>query len=271
MDWIELSAVGATLLASMLAWRILGGRNQAALSDELKQVPASLLADAREGSDVRLKGRVVMLGKPLEAPLSGRPCVAWYVSVRSSDRTRTRRIHGWETIIAELDAVDFVLRDASEEARVTTGTLEVELVPDFEGGSGLFITGSERLEPFLAARGKRWKHHVYEFTEAILRPGDIVNIRGSVHTERRPLEEPSDYRGSATGLRVEAASDGLVLVAIDQTSPARRPFRPVPPPPPPSAESTSDPAPANESHSTRADPWDPEGEVRSASGDQDVP
>lgn len=93
--------------------------------------PCSAAADSgvEGGGEARFRGVVAPLGEPLVAPVSGRPCVAYALSIversiaRTRDGTHTQTGTSFHLREADDSVIPFVLRDETGEVLVNLGKL----------------------------------------------------------------------------------------------------------------------------------------------------
>jgi hypothetical protein len=165
----------------------------------LARRPRTRVGEASE-SLLRVTGRVRLRGEPMTAPLSGRPCVAFKVSVVQ------RRGRMWFPVLNLRKAHPFAVADESGEARIdTSGPYKLLLVPELEGQTDWRDrTDAETLKALGDLLESRkiatknwyggWKRTRYE--ESILAEGDKVTVGGmgfhepSAEGTRANLREP---------------------------------------------------------------------------------
>src|SRR5215831_15147909 len=92
-----------------------------------------VLARDAAGAELRVVGRVRPRSREaLRAPITGRPCVAFQVSIDESDG------EGWAERLSLREAQSFVVVDESGRALVDAdGPFELALVTDRQASSGL--------------------------------------------------------------------------------------------------------------------------------------
>ncbi len=111
-----------------IAWEMFFSR-ESRIHRQLAAAPIRPVAEAPQGTTVRLTGRAEPFEEVLMAPLSGRRCVHYRILVEE-------RLHlphmsdPWIDVHREERSVDFLLRDASGVARVCMSAACIALVVD---------------------------------------------------------------------------------------------------------------------------------------------
>ena len=187
-------------------------------------LPATTVANAQEGLELRVKGTVGYLGDeaPLRAPISGRPCAAWRVVIEhyatskdvmlgSGNGKSWRRIHDAQAGEA------FTIADESGEAHIV-GPLSLVLDYDAKGGRRWFKL-SDELEAYCKAQGIWTKPRLgfsrkLRYREGILEAGEEAIVGGVGSWERDPSEREG-YRGVGKRLRLGPLAHGQVVATDD--------------------------------------------------------
>lgn len=184
----------------------------------MRAVPLRRIADVKGGEKVRIVGEVEA-PRTLRAPLSGRACAYWRVTVREQRGSgKSRR---WVTIIDEQEGVDFFLRDGMAKALIKTAHAQAVLDQDGRYVSGFMRDAPPELEVFLAQRGHSSKGWFFnknmQYREGIVEPGETVAAVGVGRWERDPDEEPTagGYRDVIQPRRLvlDRPEDGLLLIS----------------------------------------------------------
>lgn len=198
-----------------IAWYF--GKRQA-LTRRLKDAKAWSIGELPEDTLGKIVGVARPVGETLTAPISGRPCVFFEVSVVQD--------HGKSssTIIHELQGVPFFLEDGTGRALVDPSGAEVVLEQDFSTSSGTLDDATPIETAFLQRHGKEPKGWVFNkslsYRESIIHIGEKICVLGSGVREPDPDAPPSmDYRGAMpTRLRLTNARDHkLVISDVDST------------------------------------------------------
>jgi hypothetical protein len=175
------------------------------------------IAEAKAGEIVRVAGKVKALGPLHAAPLSGRPCVYYEVSVeeyRSSGKSGK-----WVEIIHDTDGSDFLVVDATGKARVSTREMKALIVRDHKRESGTLNEAPPDLEAYLARHGRKSKGWIFNrnirYREGVLAPGEEVVVLGEAAWEQDPdpTEAGTGYRNSPKRLVLRSRPDGLLLAS----------------------------------------------------------
>ena len=153
--------------------------------------------DRAEGA-VRLTGQVHREGNLLEAPISGRPCVAYQIVIH----TRAGGSPGGSIslcLVNQQEACPFLVKDESGIARIDTfGPFVLALPYDRTGRvSGPYPGKHRPLSLFLESMGLkatnwfgRWQRITYE--EAVLEEGHVVSVGGN---SAREIDAAGDSPG----------------------------------------------------------------------------
>jgi hypothetical protein len=189
LTWVSLARVGYYRYFSPLvrAKRILARRRRTPIRDAA-------------GPGLRVTGRVRLRGKALEAPVSGRACVAFQLAVQAHSR------NGWRTVLELREAGPFVVADESGQALVDTAEpFVLALVASEAGSTGwtgrLNPERRQALQALLGARALHWQGGAknLRYQESILDAGRLVSIGGQGVREASPegpranLREPGEW------------------------------------------------------------------------------
>jgi hypothetical protein len=158
---------------------------------------------------VRVTGRIRRDDELLEAPITGRPCVAYELAIHAGSQNTSTGMSGWRRLLHQQQACPFLVADESGTARIdTSAPFVLGLVCDYSGKtSGAYPGKYGAVALFLESVGikptnwlGRWGPIYYE--EGVLVEGDLVAVGGDT------LEQ-IDASGDRTGLR--SAPTRLVL------------------------------------------------------------
>ncbi len=146
----------------------------------MRHVPLVSIDDFPEASAGRIAGRLVYHGRPLRAPLTGRPCAHYLVKVEQY--RHHGRIGSWRTLIEEERSQSFVLRDETGEALVRARRALVAVTKDAHFSSGTLNDATPRLERFLGGHGQESKGLFFNkrlrYKEGVLEEGEEVAACG---------------------------------------------------------------------------------------------
>lgn len=164
----------------------------------LRETPRVAIASAREGQVVKITGVVAADAAPIEAPLSGRPCVCYEILVeeyRSSNNSGS-----WRELLREVQGVSFFVIDATGRALVDPVGCQVTLVDDFSSKSGTWDDANPREQAVLARHQQQATGWVFNRTlrykEGVISVGEVIAVAG-----RGVLEPDPDAVGKVTGFR----------------------------------------------------------------------
>jgi len=160
--------------------------------------PRTWIAAAR-GGPVRVSGRIRRDGALLEAPLSGRPCVACALVADVLQNAGGTGL--WRRLVDLQQAQPFLLTDETGTARVdTSAPFFLALIPDRIGKTSGPYPGKHRaISLFLESNGikainwlGRWRPIYY--AEGVLEQDEIVSVGGDSTLEIDPGGETPSPR-----------------------------------------------------------------------------
>jgi hypothetical protein len=187
------------------------------LKRELRGAKRYSLGELPEQTRGRVVGSAQTLEETLEAPLTGRPCLYFVVTVEQHHSTG--RSSYWRTIIREERGVPFLLSDGTGKAIVDPRSAKVALDVDGRGDSGTFDSPSEREQAFLDRHGTSGQGWVFNkrlrYREAVIEIGETVAILGEGIREPDPTAPPAEaYRGDQpTRLRMTSSPRFPLLIS----------------------------------------------------------
>lgn len=206
-----MAAVGVVAVASWY-WS-----EAARIRRALRRARRVSIADAREGSVVRLQGRVAA-GATLVSPLSSRRCVYYLVIVE--ERVSTGRSNAWHVRIRESRGVPFVIDDGTGRALVDPTNAHVDVDLDITQRSGTFDDPTPAKLEFLAhhgVQGTGWLlNKPLRYREGVFEIGEAVAVLCQPVREPDPdaISATPGYRdGPPTRLRVSGSPDMRILLS----------------------------------------------------------
>jgi hypothetical protein len=183
------------------------------LRRRLRKAVRCRLGEVSENTFARVTGQVRALeGAVLEAPLSGRPCVYYSVSIREMrgsdlvDAGSTHYLLGMKSpgpvIARQQEAITFVLEDAGERAVIDPAKARVSVGCDHVTRSKAAFDASPRQLSLLQLHGlirRNWFNTAeVEYSEGVLEIGEVIVVLGGGRHEPDP--ERPDSRRSAMAL-----------------------------------------------------------------------
>ena len=192
------------------------------LRHALARIRGTTIAQARPGL-VKVRGKVACLGEPLRAPLSGRRCAVFDLTIEQDGELAATT----GTLLHEVRGQDFLLRDGVGKALVrfpplpslwlecrkqTMDAIDGDtLRPDLEG----YLVA--RRGPLAGLGLSRVGLHAHE---GILAPGIDVVVAGEGVWEPDPAPEPgvdaaSAYRDAPRRLVITAPAGGKLMITDD--------------------------------------------------------
>lgn len=193
----------------------------------LLKTPLSRISDLVDGTEVRIAGRVELIGPPLIAPLTGRACVYFDAAV-FDDRYRGRYITRYKDI-SEVNGISFMLNDGTARALIEASPTYMSLTYDMNATSGLFEPTSPVQRAFVERLGGTTPEGVagllnkqLHYREGVIHVGEVIAVMGVC------TREPDPGAPGQTRIRMAGNSERGLLIsdAPDTTLPG--------PPPPPS-------------------------------------
>jgi hypothetical protein len=168
------AVIAVVLMATKFNWKRYEVRRG------LKTVPEAFIGDTIDGEYVRVRGNVYAVGETLRAPLSGRQCVYYHVTV--DEERRGKRNSTFQIIEEELMA-DVILTDGTDYVVVETDEPKTYLVVDREYEQGLWKDADREMKAFLEKHGHSidtfWGfNRRLKYYEAILAPDEELTIAG---------------------------------------------------------------------------------------------
>jgi hypothetical protein len=192
---VVLTAVSMGAVSAVFWWRV--GNWRRGLLRKLAKVPRQEVKWVRDGERVRVVGVVESTLAPLEAPLSGRPCVAWVVVAYLGGPTRRP-----ETVDR---TVDLIVRDSTGIAFAVSA--QAALVLDKSWTHSNLEQPPGKLGEVLSKES--WANRKNEaemrFEEGIIRAGDEVALIGKAHWQADPEGGGGSYREPPKRLALDGA------------------------------------------------------------------
>lgn len=169
------------------------------------------IASFPDGGHGRIAGVARVADQHLEAPLSGRRCVWWRVTVESLSPGGEHSTSSWTQVIDESEAVDFLVEDPTGRVLVRATEAHAVIDPDEHYGEGAIE--DESTTPELAAFLRRWGQSVGDrklrYAEAAITGGDGVEVvgRGRWEPDPDPSAAAGDYRSTPSRLVMAKTDD----------------------------------------------------------------
>jgi hypothetical protein len=179
----------------------------------LRRLPLKTIVNTPEGREVRVSGRTSSLeGGVLEAPITGRKCVAWRVEVRRHSGKSSHRI------LLESDSRDFAIDDDTGRAIVDGTVLDLMSHGETRGTRFMGRAQTPRLDAFLKLHGIETEGVIrpsFSYTERLIEEGQLVTVAGSCTRGVDSTGRGKGYRGDGRLLRVGSLTDGSLPVTTD--------------------------------------------------------
>jgi hypothetical protein len=184
--------------------------------------PRALVHDAQ--GTVRLTGRIRRTGELLQAPLSGRPCVAYELVVDAPPRMSGPGMDARPRLVEVGEACPFLVADESGEARVdTSGPFLMSLSHDLTGDTdGCKYPDEHRaLASFLLSLDVvptnwlgRWRR--FHYAEGVLEEGKLVAVSAESVLEVDAMGERAGPRSQPQRL-VLRGTEAVPLLISDRS------------------------------------------------------
>ncbi len=176
------------------------------------------IKDIEEGLEVKVSGRLSYAEEPLVAPLTGRPCACWEVTVE--EYRKSGNSGSWREIIREQECQPFFIDDDTERALVRDTIPIVAIEKDGHFKSGTFNDASDELESFLYEHGHQSVgmlgfNRSLRYKEGVLEEGEDVAAAGLAHREPDPggHGRSGGYRDAPTIVVIEAPEGGQCMLS----------------------------------------------------------
>ena len=145
------------------------------------------IGELSEGHHARVAGTVRSVGSTIDAPFSGRACVAFYVRVKGQIGPRGTAM---KVDLVEQGGIPFAIEDGSGRAIVDPQHAKLELVLDQDAIVG---ETSARANAFCERHGIAISHGLLHYYEGVIEVGDQVTVLGA--GVQVPDPEAPPYRG----------------------------------------------------------------------------
>lgn len=155
------------------------------------------IAEAKDGEIVSIQGEIQAVDEGLIAPISGRRCVHYEVTIE--EWVKRMKNSGWEETLTEKKSIDFRIADATGTALVETSSFIATVTRNLHTESEPYLDPPKRIlsvfkrhkRDALDAKGvvKRLRYE-----EGVLKPGASVVIVGRARWEDEGAEASEGYR-----------------------------------------------------------------------------
>lgn len=149
---------------------------------EFKKSRKKSLNSIKKNEYAKVIGIAKPIKEPLTAPLSGRTCVYYHVTVE------VKRDKNWRKIIDHTESQDFFIATNREMAMVKTSDLDpafkhIHLVNDFNKNTGFRNDAPEKLEAYLKAHNKKSTsafgfNKRMRYREAVIELNEPIAVKG---------------------------------------------------------------------------------------------
>lgn len=189
-----------------------------------RQVPWVPIGQASKRATLRIVGTVRLSGNAIAAPLSGRPCCAYYATAVRKDAPTDRPSSFFNYVWPKEGGTNFVVDDGTGSVLVRCRSRVSMLWKDLPSLSDL---PSDRANVFLRDSGVHGSSTDWIFREWTLQEGHVVAVVGVVakesYVETHGTSSASGYRGSRLRCFNMRAPFGLNLLLSDHPEMTQRP------------------------------------------------
>lgn len=208
----------AVLTAALIAANALWPTRRKRIDRAIAARPRALVHTARGA--VRLTGRVRRISELVTSPLSGRPCVAFDLTVDEPRPTNGPGGAGWHRRVKMSAARTFAIVDESGEARIDlSGPFEMSLGGGLTGTTeGKHPGRHPQLASFLSSLDVsstgwfgRWRQ--FHYVEAVLEEGELISVSGESTLEVDPTGERTDPRSPPQCLVLRGTEETPLLIS----------------------------------------------------------
>jgi hypothetical protein len=187
---------------------------QAELDERVRAAPLVRLRQLAPGKDARVVGEARAEAE-LQAPLSGRACIAWHVVLeRRLNGSDTDPREYWDAELTEESGNAIELADGSGQATVQLAGARWRLGNEHATQIAYELDLTEPTRAFLARHQIKWEGYAkptYRFREHVIERGARVCIFGRARSEGALRDGGSSYR-DAPAVLVFAVLPGAPLV-----------------------------------------------------------
>ncbi len=178
-------------LGALVIWAVMRHfTRDARIKRYLAQQPLYKVNTFPSAGPGRLQGRAIPFNKTISAPLSERPCVAWYVKIEEHSGGNRG---SWRTVLELEENTTFFLDDGTGRALIDIGSVKMALDKDARFRSGTFDDATPQLEAFLNQYGRKSTGYFgfnksMRYREGIIEPNEEVIASGI----REPARDEAD-------------------------------------------------------------------------------
>jgi hypothetical protein len=192
----------------------------AQLKRKLGKIERKKMADFVDGEIGKVVGSVTYFGSPIIAPLSGRKCAYYHITIEEGQNTGTHS--SWTKIIEEKVGGNLVIQEGvAAFAVIDTNLVSSHLIVDKQYNSGTFNTATDTLETFLLKHnytsvGKLGFNRSLRYSEGIIEEGEVIAVAGKGTWKRAStlsFELPCEKY-----LQITADSETPVYLTDDQAA-----------------------------------------------------
>lgn len=199
-----IAITAGVLITGLIIWLSYYFSKKSVVRRKLKKATVRRISNFVDGETARITGKVEFTGKPLTAPLSGRPCAYFYVLIEQ--QVSTGKGAHWQKYIEEEVAGKFGIRDGKHCAIVDCNKVKSYIVQDRKYSSGFMHDAPENLERYLSRYGKDstnmlgW-NRTLRYREGIIEEGETISVLGKGEWKRAEQDQWSDDYGKVLMIR----------------------------------------------------------------------
>jgi hypothetical protein len=180
----------------------------------IRGVPRSHIHDAPDNKVTKVIGEVVALSEPLLAPLTGRGCVCYELTIEES--IKEEREERWVMLAQDTHRQNFLLREGNDVALVRVRYANMYLFESLSSSSTM-KSAPLRVQAFLEKHGEltTGRSRTIRYRERLLEPGKQASACGYATREIDLQAESSGYRDTGTRLTFEHQEDHDLYISND--------------------------------------------------------
>jgi hypothetical protein len=216
VEVLVLAVAGAYTLA---AYRVAARYHSSAARQKraLRRAKIWRIGELPEDTIGRVIGTARPVGRALSAPITGRECVCYVVTVKEKDAR--------PVLVREQEGVPFVLEDGSGRALVDPEGAELERDHANLSQSGMLEDPTAQQRAFLTSHGQAsqgWLfNRAFTYREEIVRVGETICVAGAGIREVDPDAEVGEGYRAAPPTRLRFTSSPKFRILITDAPPER--------------------------------------------------
>jgi hypothetical protein len=178
----------------------------------LDRLPETPIGQVKDGTEVRITGKVVVHGEMTASLVSKRPCIGYRLVIEA----RARSNQAMEAVVVREDCRSFYVEDGSGRALIE-GPLVIGLDDDDAAWTDLPPAIFDILEAAkVSLTGSFGGDRSFRFTEALLVAGDEISVSGRATVAPDPAGAPRGHRHPPMLCRIVGSKAFPVMIADEE-------------------------------------------------------